>query len=126
VPSSTEEVAAALLAQAKLEATNALWRAVSEVVEDTMEARTALARVSADLEGVWRMKLAGKDTALEEKWLEKEAKLVAARLGLSASNAAQRALLATVNVLIALGSGMLTALLKVPIQLPPIQTGGQV
>lgn len=126
MPSSTEEVAAALLAQAKLEATNALWRAVSEVVEDTVEARTALARVSADLEGVWRMKLAGKDTALEEKWLEKEAKLVAARLGLSASNAAQRALLATVNVLIALGSGMLTALLKVPIQLPPIPTGGQV
>jgi hypothetical protein len=124
VPSDIEDVAAALLAQAKAAAEAELWKAVSEIVEDTDAARLALQRVSDDLVNVWRLKLAGKDTSLEEKWLEKEARLVAARLGLAASNATNRMFIATANVLLGLGSAMLSALLKVPITLPPIGPGG--
>lgn len=126
MPTEAETVAAALLEQARLTAEAELWKAISDVVEKTEESKRALARISEDLVNVWRMRLAGKDTALEEKWLEKEARLVAARLGLASSNATNRFFLATANVLLGLGSAMLTALLKVPVNLPPIGPGGVV
>lgn len=118
-PSETET----LIAQAKAAANDALWNAVREVVSDTDEARQALTRVADDLESVWRLKLAGKDTTTEEKWLEKEAKLVAARLGVQANTATNRFFLVTANVLIGLGSALLSALLKTPIPLPPAGGG---
>ena len=125
MPSESDlaEGAEILIAEAKKAAEAALWSAVSDVVSDTDEARRALIRVSDDLVNVWRMKLAGKDTALEEKWLEKEARLIAARLGLQASAAANRLFITTANVLLTLGAALLSAYLGAPISFPPIGGG---
>lgn len=113
----------ALLAAAKAEAEAQLLAIAMEAISDVSQAKAGIARVTADLENVWRLKLAGKDTTAEEKWLEKEARLVSARLGLKAAVGAERAFIVTANILIGLGSALLSAFLKVPIQFPPIGGG---
>ena len=125
MPSSELEAATAeAVAAAKAAAEAALWGAVSEVIEDTEEARARLVRVAEDLQKVWLAKLSGQDTSVEEKWLEKEARLIAARLGVQASTQAHRVFMATVNVLMSLGVAVLSAVLKVPIPIPMPPAGG--
>lgn len=117
-------LAAELLARAKIEANAALWAAVSEVVKDTEAARAKLARVAEDLASLWIQKLQGIDTTEEEKWLEHEARLVAARLGLQANTSATKALVITANLLLGIGSSFLSAFLKIPVVFPTVGPGG--